>query len=137
MKSAMRAKEKARLGVIRMMLAAIKQVEVDERVDMTDEQIVAVLEKMIKQRKDSIAQYTAAGRPERAEAESQEVDVIREFMPELLSADEIQALLDKAVADTGAASMRDMGKVMGVLRPQVQGRADMSQVSAMVKARLT
>jgi len=137
MKVAMRAKDKARLGVIRLMLAAIKQREVDERIELSDQQVIAILEKMIKQRKDSISQYTAGGRPELAEVEAQEIVVIQDFMPALLSADEVQKLLEEAISSASASSIRDMGKVMGILRSQVQGRADMSQVSAMVKERLS
>ena len=134
---AMRAKDKKRLGVIRLMWAAMKQREVDERIELSDDQIIAILEKMIKQRKDSISQYTAGGRPELAEVEAQEIIVIQEFMPELLSSDEVQKLLKEAISSVSATSVRDMGKVMSILRSQVQGRADMSQVSAMVKERLS
>jgi len=136
MKSAMRAGEKSRLGTIRMVLAAIKQVEVDTRTDLDDTQVLAILDKMLKQRRESISQYTAAGRSDLADAEQQEMEIIQSYLPEPLSEDEIAAMIDAAVADTGAASVRDMGKVMGQLKPKLQGRADMSEVSARIKARL-
>ncbi len=136
MKSAMKAGDKARLGVIRLILAAIKQREVDERIELDDEQVLAVLDKMVKQRRDSIAQYTEAGREELAAAEQAEVEIIQEYLPEALSEDEIAAIVEQAIAETGASSMRDMGKVMGKVKPQVQGRADMGQVSALVKQKL-
>jgi len=136
MKSAMKAGDKARLGVIRLILAAIKQREVDERIELDDEQVLAVLDKMVKQRRDSIAQYTEAGRDELAAAEQAEVDIIQDYLPEALSEDEIAAIVEQAIAETGASSMRDMGKVMGKVKPQVQGRADMGQVSTLVKQKL-
>ncbi len=136
MKSAMKAGDKARLGVIRLILAAIKQREVDERIELDDEQVLAVLDKMVKQRRDSIAQYTEAGRDELAAAEQAEVAIIQDYLPEALSEDEITAIVEQAIAETGASSMRDMGKVMGKVKPQVQGRADMGQVSALVKQKL-
>ncbi|WP_058556563.1 GatB/YqeY domain-containing protein [Thiohalocapsa sp. ML1] len=136
MKAAMRAGAKERLGTIRLVNAAIKQREVDERIELDDTQVLAVLEKMVKQRRDSIAQFEAAGREDLAAKERAEIDVIQGYLPEALSDDEIDALINAAVAETGAASMRDMGKLMGVLRPQLQGRADMGAVSQRVKARL-
>jgi uncharacterized protein len=136
MKAAMRAGAKERLGTIRLVNAAIKQREVDERIELDDTQVLAVLEKMVKQRRDSIAQFEAAGREDLAAKERAEIDVIQDYLPEALSDDEIDALINAAVAETGAASMRDMGKLMGVLRPQLQGRADMGAVSQRVKARL-
>ncbi len=135
-KAAMRAKDKARLATLRMINAAIKQREVDERTELGDEQVLAVLEKMLKQRRESVEQYRKAGREELAAKEEAEMAVIREFLPEPLSEAELDALIDAALAETGAQSLRDMGKVMGKLRPQVQGRADMAQVSAKIKARL-
>ena len=135
-KAAMRAKDKARLATLRMINAAIKQREVDERTELNDEQVLAVLEKMLKQRRESVEQYRKAGREELAAKEEAEMAVIREFLPEPLSEAELDALIDAALAETGAQSLRDMGKVMGKLRPQVQGRADMAQVSAKIKARL-
>ncbi len=132
----MRAKDKARLATLRMINATIKQREVDERAELGDEQVLAVLEKMLKQRRESVEQYRKAGREELAAKEEAEMAVIREFLPEPLSEAELDALIDAALAETGAQSLRDMGKVMGKLRPQVQGRADMAQVSAKIKARL-
>ncbi len=136
MKSAMKAGEKERLGVIRLIMAAIKQREVDERIQLDDAQIIAVLDKMLKQRRDSIAQYAAAGRADLADAESAEVAVIQEYMPQALSEGEIDALVDQAVAETGATAIADMGKIMALLKPKMQGRADMASVSARIKARL-
>ncbi|WP_087018910.1 GatB/YqeY domain-containing protein [Thaumasiovibrio subtropicus] len=135
-KAAMKAKDKPRLGTIRLVMAAIKQREVDEQMPLTDENIIAVLTKMVKQRRDSVAQYTEAGRQDLADVELAEIAVLDEFMPQPLSDDEIAALLDEAIAATGAASMQDMGKLMGVLKPQVQGRADMGKISQLVKAKL-
>jgi uncharacterized protein YqeY len=136
MKAAMRAKDRERLGTVRLILAAIKQREVDERITLDDTQVLAVLDKMAKQRRDSIAQYEGAGRQDLADKEQRELEIIQDYMPQPLSAAEIAALIDAAVASTGAGGMQDMGKVMGVLRPQVQGRADMGAVSVAVKARL-
>jgi len=136
MKAAMRAKDRERLGTVRLILAAIKQREVDERTTLDDDQVLAVLDKMAKQRRDSIAQYEGAGRQDLADKEQRELAIIQDYMPQPLSAAEIAALIDAAVASTGAGGMQDMGKVMGVLKPQVQGRADMGAVSAAVKARL-
>ena len=136
MKTAMKAGDKRRLGVIRLILAAIKQREVDERIELDDTQTLAVLDKMVKQRRESLAQYTDAGRTELAEQEAFEIEAIQTYLPQPLSAEEIEALIGEAVASTGAASIRDMGKVMGVLKPRLQGRADMSQVSATIKQRL-
>lgn len=136
MKAAMKAGDKARLGVIRLINAAIKQREVDERIELDDTQVLAVLDKMLKQRRDSVSQYSEAGREDLAEQERFEIGVCQEYMPAALSEDELTALIAAAIADTGAAGMKDMGKVMGVLKPQIQGRADMAAVSATVKARL-
>lgn len=136
MKQAMIAKEKARLGTIRMALAAIKQIEVDTRETLNDEQVIAVLTKMVKQRRDSIAQYEAAGRSELAAAEAEEIQVIEAFLPTPLSEAEIAAFIDAAIAEIGASSMADMGKVMGALKPKVQGRADMGAIGAMIRAKL-
>ena len=136
MKTAMKAGDKAKLGVIRLMLAAIKQREVDERIELDDAQTLAVLDKMVKQRRDSISQYEGAGREDLAEVERFEVGIIQEYLPAALSDAEIAALLEEAIAASGAAAMSDMGKVMNVLRPQIQGRADMGAVSALVKQRL-
>ncbi|MDX6014973.1 MULTISPECIES: GatB/YqeY domain-containing protein [Shewanella] len=136
MKQALVAKEKVRLGTIRMALAAIKQIEVDTRETLNDEQIIAVLTKMVKQRRDAIAQYEAAGRPELAEVEAAEIQVIETFLPQPLSESEIAALIDAAIQDSGANTMADMGKVMGALKSKVQGRADMGAISAQIRAKL-
>ncbi len=137
MKDAMRARDKPRLGAIRLIQAEIKRIEIDERIDVDDTRVLAVLDKMRKQRKDSIEQFTAGGRPELADIEAAEITVIEEFMPAALSADEINQLVAAALEQTGAGSMKDMGKVMAMLKPQLQGRADMSQVSRQIKAALT
>ncbi len=136
MKAAMKGGDKPRLGVVRLIMAAIKQREVDERIELNDEQVLAALDKMVKQRRDSVTQYEQAGRTELADQEKYEIGVIQEFLPEALGEAEIAALIDEAVAATGAASMQDMGKVMGILKPKLQGRADMGAVSAQVKQRL-
>jgi uncharacterized protein len=136
MKTAMKAAEKRKLGIIRLILAAIKQLEVDERIELDDAQVLAVLDKMVKQRRDSIEQYVKADREDLAEQERYEVGICQEYLPEALGEDELIALVDDAIAATGAASMRDMGKVMGQVKPKAQGRADMGAVSKMVKARL-
>jgi len=133
MKSAMKSGDKRKLGVIRLLMAAIKQREVDERIELDDEQVLAVLDKMVKQRRDSITQFEQAGRDELAEQEKFEIGILQEYLPEALSEDEISSLIKQAIADAGAESMRDMGKVMGQLKPKLQGRADMGAVSAMVK----
>lgn len=136
MKTAMRAKETERLGTIRLLLAAIKQREVDDRVTLDDAAITGVIDKMIKQRKDSISQFEAAGRTDLADKEKAELAVLAAYMPEQLSADAIAAEIQAAVAATGAAGPQDMGKVMGVLKPKLAGKADMTAVSAQVKAAL-
>ena len=135
-KAAMKAKDKPRLGAIRLVLAAIKQREVDEKITLNDDEVLAVLTKMVKQRRDSVAQYEAAGRQDLADVEHAEISVLAEFMPQPLTEEEISALMDEAIAATGAATMQDMGKVMGVLKPQIQGRADMGIVSKLVKTKL-
>ncbi|MDT4332250.1 GatB/YqeY domain-containing protein [Methylomonas sp. MED-D] len=137
MKAAMKGGDKARLGVIRLIMAAIKQVEVDERVELGDDRVLIVLDKMLKQRRESIRQFRDAGRTDLAEIEEAEVLVIQDFLPQPLSDDEIDALVAGAIAETGAATIKDMGAVMNVLKPKMQGRADMAQVSARIKARLT
>ena len=136
MKSAMKAGEKERLGVIRLILAAIKQIEVDQRIVLDDVQVIAVLDKMLKQRRDSIAQYTAAGRTDLADVESAEVVIIQSYMPQALTDAEIDALVEQAVGEVGASTIADMGKVMALLKPKMQGRADMGAVSARIKAKL-
>ena len=135
-KTAMRAGDKARLTTLRMATAAVKQREVDERIELDDSAVLAVLEKMIKQRRDAAEQYQQGGRPELAAAEHAEIELLQVYLPTPLNDAELQSLIDAAVADSGAAGMADMGKVMALLKPQVQGRADMSQVSAQLKARL-
>jgi uncharacterized protein YqeY len=137
MKSAMKAGDKERLGTIRLILSAIKQQEVDTRKDLSDADIIAQLDKMTKQRRESIEQYTKAGRDDLAAKEETELEVIREYLPSQLSEQEIADLIDEAISSAGAESMRDMGKVMGILKPQMQGRADMSAVSGLIKDRLS
>ena len=136
MKAAMRAKDSARLSTIRLLLAAIKQREVDERIELGDPEVVAVIDKMIKQRRESIAQFDAGGRPELAAAERAEIEILQGYLPQRLSEAEIDALVDAAIAGSGSAGMAAMGKVMAQLKTQLAGRADMAQVSAKVKARL-
>lgn len=135
-KTAMRAGDKDRLGVLRMLSAAIKQREVDERIELDDAQTLAVVEKMIKQRKESAEQYTTGGRAELAEKELAEIEILKHYLPEQLSDAEIDALIEETIAATGASGIKDMGKVMGELKPRVQGRADMGEVSKKIKARL-
>jgi uncharacterized protein YqeY len=136
MKSAMRSKEAARLSALRLLLAAIKQREVDERITLSDADVVAVIEKMLKQRRDSIAQYEAAGRQDLADAEKFEVLVLQAYMPQALSEVEVAAAIESAISQTGASGPQDMGKLMAALKPTLAGRADMGRVSALVKARL-
>lgn len=137
MKTAMRAKDKERLGVIRLILAAIKQQEVDTRTSLDDTAVLAVLDKMLKQRRDSISQFQNAGRDDLAQKEQFEVEVVQQYMPTALSDAELEQLIKDAIAASGAESMKDMGKIMNELRPKVQGRADMAQVSQKVKALLS
>jgi len=136
MKTALKAGDKRRLGTVRLIMAAVKQREVDERIALDDAQILAVLDKMLKQRRDSIDQYSKAGREDLVEQEHFEVEIIQAYLPQGLSEQEIDSLVVAAISDSGAAGVRDMGKVMALLRPQVQGRADMGVVSALVKQRL-
>ena len=136
-KNAMRARDKARLGVLRMVMAAIKQKEVDERIELDETAVLAVLDKMSKQRRESLEQFEKAGREDLAAQEQFELELLKDYLPEPLAADELSALIEKAIADTGASSMRDMGNVMGQLRSQVQGRADMKAVSNAVRASLS
>ena len=136
-KIAMKAREQERLGALRLMLAAVKQREVDERITLDDAAVVAVVEKMIKQRKDSIAQYEKAARQDLADKEKYEISVIEAYLPQQLSQGEIDAIVADAIAATGAKSAADMGKVMGVVKPKLAGRADMGKVSGLVKAKLT
>lgn len=136
MKTAMRAGDKQRLAVIRLMLAAVKQREVDERIELDDTQTLAVLEKMLKQRRDSISQYDAANRTDLADVERAEMAVIETYLPAKLSDEEVEALITAAIADTGASSARDMGKVVAAVKEKAAGRADMAAVSGRIKARL-
>ena len=137
MKAAMKAKEKARLGTIRLMQAEFKRIEVDERIEIDDARVLAVLDKMVKQRRDSAEQFRNADRPELADQELFEITVIQEFLPAQLGEDELTALVDAAIAASDASGMQAMGAVMGQLKPQLQGRADMGAVSQMVKSRLS
>jgi hypothetical protein len=137
MKAAMRAQEKARLGAIRLIQAEIKRVEVDERIELDDARVLAILDKMIKQRRDSIQQFESAGRTDLVEIEAGELAVIQEFLPQALGEAELELLIDGAIRESGAVAMKDMGKVMAILKPQVQGRADMGLVSQRIKARLS
>ncbi len=135
-KLAMKAKDKARLGTIRLALSAIKQREVDEKITLTEDDIVAVLTKMVKQRRDSVSQYEAANRQDLADVEQAEIAILEEFMPQPLTDEEVAALIESAIAESSPAGMQDMGKVMAILKPQVQGRADMGKVSGLVRAKL-
>ena len=136
MKAAMKSRDKDRLKTIRLILSEIKRVEVDERITVDDQRTLSILAKMIKQRRDSIAQYDSAGRAELSKIETDEITVINEFLPEALTDDEINNLIEKAISETGAESMKDMGRVMGIIRPQIQGRADAGEVSKRVKEAL-
>jgi uncharacterized protein YqeY len=134
MKASMKGGNKARLGVIRLILAAIKQVEVDERIELDNDRVIQVLDKMLKQRRESVRQYAEAGRNDLAEIEEAEILVIQDFLPQPLTEAEIDAMIKEAVAESGAASIKDMGKVMGLLKAKMQGRADMAIVGAKIKA---
>ncbi len=136
MKSSMKSGDKSRLLVIRTMLAAIKQIEVDERIEPDDARIVGILDKMVKQRRESISQFTTAGRNDLIAIEEAELVIIKEFLPEALSEEKIAELIEQAISSTGATSIKEMGKVMGILKPQLQGRADVGQVSQLIKSRL-
>jgi uncharacterized protein YqeY len=137
MKTAMRARDTARLGAIRLLLAAMKQREVDERIELSDADVLSIIDKMIKQRRDSITQFEAAGRHELAESEKFEVGVLQSYMPQPMTEAEIAAAVEEAIAASGAKSPQEMGKVIGLLKPKLAGRADMGKVSALVKARLS
>ena len=137
MKSAMKARETDKLGAIRLLLAAVKQREVDERITLDDSGVIAVIEKMIKQRKDSIAQYEKAARQDLADKEKFEIGVLEAYMPQQLSAAEVDAIIAAAVAESGAKSPADMGKVMALVKPRLAGKADMGKVSGLVKGKLT
>lgn len=136
MKTAMRAKDSARLGAIRLLQAAIKQREVDERIELDDMQVVEAIEKMLKQRRDSISQYEAANRHDLADVEKYEVSVLSTYLPQALTDDEVSAILDKVIADSGASGIKDMGKVMAAVKPLIIGRADMGKISGLIKTRL-
>lgn len=136
-KACMKSGDKDRLAVLRLVSAAVKQREVDDRIDMTDPEMIIILDKMAKQRRESIEQFNKGGRDDLSAVEQKELEIIQAYLPKQLSEEEIQALIDTAVSDTGASEIRDMGKVMGVLKPQLQGRADMSAVSAKIKAKLS
>lgn len=136
MKTAMRAKDSARLGAIRLLQAAIKQREVDERIELSDADVITAIEKMLKQRRDSISAYESANRTDLADVEKYEVAVLQEYLPQQLTEAEILSILDQVVADTGAAGVKDMGKVMAVIKPLVAGKADMGKISGLIKTRL-
>ncbi len=137
MKSSMKSGDKHRLGVVRLILAAIKQIEVDERIELDNTRILSVLDKMAKQRRESISQFGAANRDDLVAVEQAEIEIIKEYLPEALSDSEINDLVEQSIATTGAESIKDMGKLMGVLKPQLQGRADMGKVSQLIKSRLS
>jgi uncharacterized protein len=137
MKTAMRAKDSARLGAIRLLLSAMKQREVDERIELTDADVIAVIEKMLKQRRDSIAAFESANRTDLADIEKFEVSVLQTYMPKQMSDAEISAIVDQVIADSGAQGAKDMGKVVGLVKPLVAGMADMGKVSGLIKARLS
>jgi len=136
MKLALKAQDKVALKAIRMILGAIKQKEIDDRIDLDDNQVIAVIQKMVKQRKDSISQFSDAGRTDLVEIEEAELSIINNYMPKQLSQDEIEAAVVKAISNTGADSMKDMGKLMGILKGQLDGKADMGQVSQVIKTKL-
>lgn len=133
---AMRAKDKIRLGTIRMLIAAIRQIEIDNKVELVDDEVTAVVIKSVKQRKDSIAQFEKANRTDLADIEKAELEILQEFLPQALTSDEVKTLIEQAIASSGASGMQDMGKVMGLLKKDIQGRADMGEVSALVRAGL-
>ena len=137
MKLAMKAKDKSALKAIRMILGAIKQKEIDDRIELDDAQVLVVIQKMVKQRKDSISQFADAGRTDLVEVEESELVIINNYMPEQLSDDEVEAAVTKAIADSGADSMKDIGKLMGILKGQLDGKADMGAVSQLIKAKLS
>lgn len=137
MKLAMKARDKARLGVIRLIQSEFKRIEVDERIELDDNRVLAILDKMVKQRRDSAKQYEEAGRTELSDQEDYEISVISEFLPDPLTEEEIAAMIDDAIESVGASGMQDMGQVMGMLKSRVQGRADVGKVSQRVKAKLS
>jgi len=135
--SAMKSGDKERLKIIRLMTSSMKQIEVDERIELDDARVIAILDKMVKQRRESIAQFKTAGRDDLVKQESYEIDIIQEFLPQALSEEEIEAIVNQAIEKTGASSIKDMGKVMGLVRPQIIGRADMGEVSGRIKSVLS
>jgi len=135
--SAMKSGEKERLAVIRLITSSMKQIEVDERIELDDARVLAILDKMVKQRRESIAQFKTAGRDDLVKQESYEIDIIQEFLPQALSEEEIDSIVNQAIEQTSASSIKDMGKVMGLVRPQIIGRADVGEVSARIKSLLT
>ena len=135
--SAMKSGEKKRLGVIRLMTSAMKQIEVDERIELDDARVIAILDKMLKQRRESISQFKTAGRDDLVKQESFEIDIIQDFLPQALSEEEVDEIVSQAISQTGASSIKDMGKVMGLVRPQIIGRADMGEVSGRIKSLLS
>ena len=137
MKLALKAQDKSALKAIRMILGAIKQKEIDERIDLNDNQVMVVIQKMVKQRKDSISQFSDAGRTDLVEVEEAELSIINNYMPKQLSEEEIEVVVAKAITDSGADSMKDMGKLMGILKGQLDGKADMGQVSQLIKSKLS
>ncbi len=136
-KTAMRARDKQRLGVLRLVMSEFKKIEVDERIELDDSRVLTILDKMTKQRKDSLTQFEAAGRDDLVDQESFELDLLREFMPQPLSPQEVSSIVEDTIAEAGATSIKDMGKVMGPLKARVQGRADMGEIGALVKAKLS
>ncbi len=137
MKTAMKGGDKERLAVIRLMMSAMKQVEVDERIELDDNRVLGILDKMVKQRRESISQFQSGGREDLATKEQAEIEVISDFLPQALSEEEIETIINKAISQTSAASMKDMGKVMGIVKPQITGRADMGAVSGKIKSLLS
>jgi len=135
--SAMKAGEKERLKIIRLMTSAMKQIEIDERIELDDARVIAILDKMVKQRRESISQFKTAGRDDLIKQEAYEIDIIQEFLPQALSEDEVDAIVSQAIEQTSASSIKDMGKVMGLVRPQIIGRADMGEVSGRIKSLLS
>jgi hypothetical protein len=137
MKTAMKSGNKERLAVIRLMMSAMKQVEVDERIELDDNRVLGILDKMVKQRRESISQFQAGGRDDLADKEQAEIEIISDFLPQALTEAEIETIINSAISETGAASMKDMGKVMGIVKPQITGRADMGAVSGKIKSLLS
>ncbi len=135
--SAMKSGEKERLKIIRLMTSSMKQIEVDERIELDDARIIAILDKMVKQRRESISQFKTAGRDDLVKQENYEIDIIQEFLPQALSEEEVDTIVSQAIEQTGASSIKDMGKVMGLVRPQIIGRADMGEVSGRIKSTLS